>query len=174
MSRTPYDLSRIRAVVFDVDGVLSPSTVAMDSEGRPTRMVNIKDGYAMQLAVKRGLKLAIITGADTPNIVGRYNSLGITDVFLKASHKEPVLRQWMADNGFSSAEVAYVGDDIPDLPAMAVAGLSVAPRDAAREVLDCAVYISPVDGGYGVARDLLEQILKARGQWLSDERAFGW
>lgn len=174
MSRTPYDLSRIRAVVFDVDGVLSPSTVAMDSEGRPTRMVNIKDGYAMQLAVKRGLKLAIITGADTPNIVGRYNSLGIIDVFLKASHKEPVLRQWMADNGFSSAEVAYVGDDIPDLPAMAVAGLSVAPRDAAREVLDRAVYISPVDGGYGVARDLLEQILKARGQWLSDERAFGW
>ena len=106
MSRTPYDLSRIRAVVFDVDGVLSPSTVAMDSEGRRTRMVNIKDGYAMQLAVKRGLKLAIITGADTPNIVGRYNSLGITDVFLKASHKEPVLRQWMADSGFSSAEVA--------------------------------------------------------------------
>ena len=81
----PYDLTKIRAAVFDVDGVLSPSTVPMNDAGVPMRMVNIKDGYAMQLAAKKGLKMAIITGADTPSIAVRYNALGINDVYLKAA-----------------------------------------------------------------------------------------
>lgn len=174
MSSIAYDLRLIRGVAFDVDGVLSPSTVPMGSDGVPSRMVNIKDGFAMQLAVKRGLKLAIITGADTPAIVSRYNALGITEIYLKAGEKLPVLEAWMERHGLCRDEVAYVGDDIPDLKAMVAVGLAVAPRDAAAEVRDIARYVSVYDGGYGVARDLLEQILKAQGHWMSDAQSFGW
>lgn len=174
MSRIAYDLAKIKAVAFDVDGVLSPSTVAMGNDGVPCRMVNIKDGYAIQLAVKLGLKISIITGADTQSIITRYGALGVSDVYLRSASKLPILQKWMDDNSLKTYEVAYVGDDIPDLTAMAAVGLPVAPRDAAPEVRDAACYISPVCGGYGVARDLLEQILKAKGQWLSDAHAFGW
>lgn len=170
----PYDLSLIRAVAFDVDGVLSPSTVAMDSNGVPRRMVNIKDGYALQLAVKKGLKIAIITGADTPSVAVRYKALGVTDVFLKAAEKLPLLRRWMADNSLKPEEVAYVGDDIPDIPAMQAVGLAIAPADAAADVREMARYISPVAGGYGVARELLEQVMRVQGTWMSHADAFGW
>ena len=130
----PYDLTKIRAAVFDVDGVLSPSTVPMNDAGVPMRMVNIKDGYAMQLAAKKGLKMAIITGADTPSIAVRYNALGINDVYLKAADKLPLLDRWMDANGLLPEEVAYVGDDIPDIPALRRVGLSIAPADAAVDV----------------------------------------
>lgn len=174
MSKINYDLNQIRGIVFDVDGVLSPSTINLGDDGTPTRMVNIKDGYALQLAVKKGYDIAIITGADTPAIVKRYNALGIKDVYLKASMKLPLLEAWMSDHGLSAAQVAYVGDDIPDYEAMRHVGLAVAPADAAVDIKDIAGYISPVNGGYGVARDLLEQILKAGGHWMSHSEAFGW
>lgn len=170
----PYDLTKIRAAVFDVDGVLSPSTVPMNDAGVPMRMVNIKDGYAMQLAAKKGLKMAIITGADTPSIAVRYNALGINDVYLKAADKLPLLDRWMDANGLLPEEVAYVGDDIPDIPALRRVGLSIAPADAAVDVRRIVSYISPVDGGHGVARELLEQVLRAKGLWMTHADAFGW
>lgn len=169
-----YDLSKIKGIVFDVDGVLSPSTIPMDSNGDPMRMVNIKDGYALQLAAKLGLKLAIITGAKTPAVRNRYQSLGLKDIFIAVAEKLPTLKQWISDNGLNSDEVMYVGDDIPDLPCLLTVGLGVAPADAAREIKDAARYISPHDGGYGVARDVIEQTLKAQGLWLHQDHAFGW
>lgn len=174
MSKTPYDLTKIQAIVFDVDGVLSPSTVSMDADGTPRRMVNVKDGYAMQLAVKRGLKLCIITGAVCVGIVERYQGLGIRDVYLGASEKLPILEKWMKKNGLKPENVAYAGDDIPDIPPMRDVGLSVAPADAAPEVRGMAYYISPVVGGYGVARDIIEQVLRAQDCWMGDTEAFGW
>lgn len=174
MSRIDYDLTLIRGIAFDVDGVLSPSTIPMAPDGMPMRMVNIKDGYAMQLAVKCGIDMAIITGADATAIAVRYNALGIKDVYLKAAHKVPLLNDWMKRHGLKREEVAYVGDDIPDMEAMKIVGLKVCPDDAATDIRMMADYISPVKGGYGVARDLLEQVLRARGQWMSDEKAFGW
>lgn len=174
MSRIDYDLRLIRGIVFDVDGVLSPSTIPMAPDGMPMRMVNIKDGYALQLAVKCGLKMAIITGADSMAIDVRYRALGIRDIYLKASHKVPLLREWMHRNRFTRDEVAYVGDDIPDLEAMRQVGLKVCPADAATDIRMIADYISPVNGGHGVARDLLEQTLRAQGLWMADEKAFGW
>lgn len=174
MSSIDYDLQLIRAVVFDVDGVLSPSTIPMGSDGVPRRMANIKDGYALQLSVKRGLKLAIITGAATEAVRVRYNALGITDVYCGAAHKAPVLEQWMKEQGLAPEEVAYVGDDVPDYEPMLMVGLRVAPADAAADIKQIANYISPADGGYGVARDLLEQILRVQGLWVLDHKAFGW
>ena len=174
MSRIDYDLRLIRGIVFDVDGVLSPSTIPLAPDGLPMRMVNIKDGYALQLAVKCGLKMDIITGADSMAIDVRYRALGIRDIYLKASHKVPLLREWMHRNKFTRDEVAYVGDDIPDLEAMRLVGLKVCPADAATDIRMIADYISPVNGGHGVARDLLEQMLRAQGLWMADEKAFGW
>lgn len=169
-----YDLKKIRGIVFDVDGVLSPSTVPLGGDGMPRRMVNIKDGYALQLAVRSGFRIAIITGGRSEAVRLRFEALGITDIYQGAAHKLPVLQEWMTKESLSSEEVVYMGDDIPDLKCMRYVGLPCAPRDAAAEARQTALYISRFDGGYGAARDVLEQILKAQGHWLSSERAFGW
>lgn len=107
MSKINYDLTKIKAVVFDVDGVLSPSTVPMSVDGIPERMANLKDGYAMVQAVKGGLRLAIISGADDPRVEARFRLIGMTDIFLKCKAKLPILRKWMEDNGLQPEEVAY-------------------------------------------------------------------
>ena len=174
MSSINYDLKKIKGIAFDVDGVLSPSTIPLSPEGEPLRMVSIKDGYALQLAVKKGLKIAIITGGNTKAVDVRFRGLGIDDVFLGSSMKLPILQQWMEDNGLSADEVAFVGDDIPDIQAMQHVGLAVAPADAADEGKRVASYISPKQGGYGVGREILEQVMKAQGLWMSDHKAFGW
>ncbi|MCM1348716.1 MAG: HAD-IA family hydrolase [Firmicutes bacterium] len=174
MSRIAYDLQKIKGVAFDVDGVLSPSTIPTSAFGEPLRMVNIKDGYALQLAVKLGLKIAIITGGTSRGVQVRYNGLGISDVYMGVAHKTGTFSEWMAANGLGPEEVAYVGDDVPDIKCMEMAGLAVAPADGCPDVKEIATYISPVNGGYGVARDLLEQILRAKGMWMSDSKAFGW
>lgn len=178
MSKIDYDLTKIKAIAFDVDGVLSPSTIPMSADGEPLRMVNIKDGYAIQLAVKKGLRLCIITGGNTRAVEVRFSNLGITDIFQKAANKLPVLESWMAENNLSPEEVAYMGDDIPDLTCLRHVGLSCCPHDAAWEVKQTCRYISPFGGGYGAARDVLEQILKEHGHWLPSHdapaHAFGW
>ncbi len=174
MSSINYDLTKIRGVAFDVDGVLSPSTIPMSAAGEPLRMVNIKDGYALQLAVKCGLKLAIITGGDSKAVKVRFNGLGIEDVYLKASQKAEIFAKWMEENGLTAEETAFVGDDVPDYAPMLLAGLKVAPADAASDIISIADYVSPANGGYGVGRDLIEQILRAQGKWVMNERAFGW
>ncbi|MGN0214660.1 MAG: KdsC family phosphatase [Muribaculaceae bacterium] len=174
MSSIDYNLSKIRAFVFDIDGVLSPSVIPMASSGEPLRMLNIKDGYALQLAVKHGYKIAILTGANTKAVEVRYRGLGITDVFMSAAVKLPVLQQWMHDNNLESEQVVYCGDDIPDLHCMREVGLPVAPADAAAEVIEVAKYVTRCNGGYGVARDVIEQVMKAQGLWLDEKYAFGW
>lgn len=170
----PYDLQKIRGLALDVDGVLSPSTIPMSEDGVPLRMVNIKDGYALQLAVKAGLKIAIITGGTTKAVQVRFEALGIRDIYQGAAHKVPVLEAWMEKEGLSPEEVMYMGDDIPDLQPMRKVGAPVAPYDAAAEVRQTAIYISKFSGGYGCVRDVLEQILKANGEWLHPGKAFGW
>lgn len=174
MATINYDLSRIRGIAFDVDGVLSPSTIPLAADGQPARMVNIKDGYAMQLAVKCGLHIAIITGGNSEAVRVRFQKLGVPDVVMGAGLKLPVFDKWMEKRGLTAAEVAFVGDDIPDLPVMRRAGLSVAPSDAAAEVREAATYVSPCQGGYGVGRDVLEQVMRAQGTWMNDLHAFGW
>lgn len=169
-----YDLTKIRAFAFDVDGVLSPSTIPLSEEGLPLRMVNIKDGYAIQLAVKAGFKFAIITGGNTRAIQVRFEGLGIKDIYQGAAHKLPVLEEWMAKEGLRPEEVLYMGDDIPDLKPMRRVGLPVCPYDAASEVRQTAKYVSRFTGGYGCVRDVVEQVLKAHGEWLHPEKAFGW
>lgn len=121
-----------------------------------------------------GLKISIITGANSESIALRYRALGITDVYLKSVDKLSVLEEWMERRALSMHEVAFVGDDIPDIPAMQSVGLPVAPADAASDVKPIACFITKAAGGYGVARELLEEILKAKDVWMTDSEAFGW
>ena len=168
------DLTGIRGIAFDVDGVLSPSITPMDEDGQPCRMANVKDGYAIQLAVKKGLRIAIISGGRSKAVALRYRALGVDDVYMGAQFKLPVFEQWLDNRGLEASQAIFVGDDSPDLHVMAAAGVSVAPADAAWQVKEAASYISQCDGGHGVARDIIERVLAAQGMWMDDEHAFGW
>ena len=173
MSSINYDLTRIKAFVFDVDGVLSREVIPLSPDGDPMRTVNIKDGYALQLAVKKGYHVAIITGAYTETVRGRFSRLGITHIYLKSAIKIRDYQDFLSKTGVQPEEVMYAGDDIPDYEVMRLAGLPVAPADAAPEIKQIAKYISSRKGGEGVARDVIEQTLKAQGHWMGQE-AFGW
>lgn len=169
-----YDLKKIKALFFDVDGVLSMQTIPLGEDGQPRRTVNIKDGYALQLAVKKGLHIAIITGAKTQEIEKRYHNLGVKDVFLSCKVKLDVYQKLMEHYHLLPEEVMYMGDDIPDYEIMKSVGLPCCPADAAVEIKEISQYISPYKGGEGCARDLIEQILKAKNMWIMDRTAFGW
>lgn len=168
------DLSKIKALVFDVDGVLSDSTIAMDEEGQPLRTLNVKDGYAIQLAVKRGLVIAIISGGHSPNIRHRYEYLGVKYIYMDSSYKIRDLENLAHRTGIPFEQMLYMGDDIPDYEIMQLVGCPVCPADAATEIKTISRYVSPFLGGHGAVRDVIEQILKAQGQWMSDKIAFGW
>ena len=169
-----YDLSKIKVVIFDVDGVLSAQTILMDSDGEPMRTINIQDGYAIQLAVKMGLRVVILTGGKTPNIKSRYNYLGVTDIFMKCAVKILTYEELLKKYDLTDEQVLYMGDDIPDLQIMQRCGCPCCPADAAPEIKDVSVYVSQRKGGYGCARDVIEQVLRAQGKWLSSAEAFGW
>lgn len=176
MSTINYDLSCLRALLFDVDGVLSATVIPMNSEGEPLRTVNIKDGYALQLAVRRGFYVGIISGGRTEAVRRRFLSLGFdeADIYLASSFKLKDYCNFLERHDLSDNEVAFMGDDIPDLPILRRCGLPCCPSDAVPEVKEVCRYISHYAGGYGCGRDLVEQVLKAKGVWLSDEKAFGW
>ena len=169
-----YDLRKIRAIVFDVDGVLSAETITLSHDGLPMRTVNIKDGYALQLAVKLGLRMAIITGANVPSVRVRYEGLGLTDVYMGCSVKIRTYEEFIQKYGLSDEEVMYMGDDVPDLEVMHRAGCPVCPADACTEVKEASIYISQRRGGEGCARDVIEQVLRAQGLWQMNATAFGW
>ena len=169
-----YDLQKIRAIVFDLDGVLSAESISLGVDGTPLRTVNIKDGYAIQLAIKMGLHVAIISGCKIEAVRKRYEGLGMEDIFLGAAVKIKVYEEFKAKYGFEDEEVMFMGDDIPDLEVMRRVGCPVCPADACQEVKELSCYVSQYIGGYGCGRDVIEQTLRAQDKWLKDEKAFGW
>lgn len=173
MSTINYDLSKIKAFIFDVDGVLSPDSIPLSPGGEPMRLVNIKDGYALSQAIKNGYGVAIITGGDTEAVYLRFARLGIKDIYMKSKIKINDFNDYIQKTGYKSEEIMYAGDDIPDFPVMQVVGLPVAPADAVPEIKSIAKYISHRKGGEGIARDVIEQVMKVQGKWMTGE-AFGW
>lgn len=170
-----YDLQRIRALAFDVDGVLSSNYVMLsDSLDQPQRTANIKDGYALQLAVKCGLQVAIITGGRSEAVRRRYVALGLQNVFMGVSVKITCFQQWLEESELQADQVLYMGDDVPDYEVMRACGCPCCPADAAPEIRSIATYVSQRNGGDGCARDVIEQVLRAQGHWMSSAEAFGW
>lgn len=169
-----YDLTKIRAIIFDVDGVLSAETITLYPNGEPMRTVNIKDGYAIQLAQKVGLRIVIMTGAKTEAVRKRFVGLGVEDIYTGCSMKITTYDVFMKKYGFTDEEIMYVGDDIPDFEVMSQCGCPCCPADASPDIKAISVYVSRRCGGYGCGRDVIEQVLRAQGKWLVDKDAFGW
>ncbi len=174
MSDFLQKLKNIKAIAFDVDGVLSTSCMVLHPDAEPLRTANVKDGYAMQLAVKKGLILSIITGGKSETVRMRYEGLGLKDVYMNASIKINTFNEFLTKNNLKAEEVLYMGDDIPDYEVMKAAGLAACPADAAEEIKAIADYISPYAGGQGCARDVVEKTMKAQHIWMDGKEAFGW
>ena len=159
----------IKVFAFDIDGVLTDATVLVLENGEQLRRMNIKDGYALQLAVKKGFRVLAVSGADSQAAKQRLNKLGIENVFLKVLDKKKKLETFLQEHQLKSEELLFMGDDIPDLSAIKMAGLGCAPADAVPEIREAAKYISPFNGGMGCVRDVLEKVLKLNNCWDLDE-----
>lgn len=173
MSSINYPLEKIKAIAFDIDGVLSAETITLHPSGEPLRTANIKDGYALQLAVKQGIHVAIITGGNTDAVRTRYSKLGVTDLYMGSSVKIHDYRAWRDGLGLKDEEILYMGDDIPDIEVLQTVGLPCCPADAVPEVKAVCKYISQKIGGHGCGRDVIQQVLKAKNLWMQGD-AFGW
>jgi 3-deoxy-D-manno-octulosonate 8-phosphate phosphatase (KDO 8-P phosphatase) len=158
----------IDTFVFDVDGVLTDGSLLIDPGNQYIRKMNIKDGYAMQYAVKRGYRIAVITGSHSEPVAERLAHLGITAFYQRESDKKSRLLSYMQDHQLKPEQVLYMGDDIPDYSVMQMVGLPCCPSDAASDIRGISRYISPFKGGEGCARDVIEKVLRLQGQWELD------
>lgn len=158
-------LEKVKCFIFDVDGVLTNGKLLISDQGTLLRSMNVKDGFAMKYALSRGFKVCIISGGTNEGVRERLKTLGITDVYLGAHNKVEVLDEYLDIYGISRDEVAYMGDDIPDVYPMKELLLPTCPQNAVPEVKKIAKYISHKDGGKGCVRDLIEQVLKTQGKW---------
>ena len=162
-------LKDITTFIFDVDGVLTNGNILVTETGEQLRQYNIKDGYAIQLALKKGFQVCVITGAKTEAVALRLKGLGIQYIYLGASYKLPLFHDFLAKTGLKADEIVYVGDDLPDQDIMELVAISVCPADGIQEIKDISSYISPFLGGAGVARDIIEKVLKVQSKWFIDK-----
>ena len=158
----------IHTFVFDVDGVLTNSNVIVMEDGKLIRTMNVRDGYAMKRAVQQGYRIGIITGGKSSGVVSRLENLGITDIYKGISDKLDAFEEFVAIYELDTSGILYMGDDIPDLDPMRMAGLTCCPNDAANEVIKISRYISPLKGGEGCVRDVIEKVLKLHGKWMDE------
>lgn len=162
-------LSAIKAFVFDFDGVMTNGDVWVYADHEAVRCGNIKDGFAVQYAVKKGYLVAVISGATSASINNRMAMLGVEQCYTGCGDKLPVYNQFLQANGLTDRQVLYMGDDLPDHPLMQRAGVATCPSDAAEEIKAIADYISPLPGGRGCVRDVIEQTLRLQGQWFHSD-----
>lgn len=155
----------IKVFVFDIDGVLTDGMLHVQEDGELLRRMNIKDGYALQLAVKKGYKVWVISGGKTSAAKQRLNKLGIEDVYVAVEDKISLLNSLIEKGNYQPSELLYMGDDMPDVKAMMQCGLRTCPADAVAEIKAISQYISPVNGGFGCARDVIEKVMKINGDW---------
>lgn len=159
----------IRAFVLDVDGVLTDGSLMLLDDGQMARRMNIKDGYALQLAIKKGYHVVVISGGDSEAVRSRLHKLGVSNIHMKITDKKKLLEEFIIQHKLLLEQVLFMGDDIPDMAAMQLVGLSCCPADAVAEIKSISHYISPVNGGYGCVRDVIEKVLKLNGHWGVDE-----
>ena len=175
MSEIYFDLTKIKGIIFEVDGVVSTDISPLHPSGEPMRVINTKDGYAMQLAVKQGIILGIISECDTFAVRKRFEGLGFQHLYLNSKNKMDDFQDYLQKTGLLPEEICYIGNDIPDYEVMQMVGLPACSADAVPEIKAIAKYISPKNGGHGVGRDIIEQVLKAQNKWMqSNAFAFGW
>ena len=167
------DLKKVKAFAFDVDGVFTNGKVYLFSSEEFVRAVNIKDGYAVQYAIKKGFPIAVISGGDSETVRKRFQKLGVTDIYLKSADKMDDLKDFYFKYDIDPENILYMGDDIPDHEVMNVCGIPTCPADAAVEIKSISKYISNFKGGEGCVRDVIEQVLRLKEKWM-DEEASSW
>jgi 3-deoxy-D-manno-octulosonate 8-phosphate phosphatase (KDO 8-P phosphatase) len=164
-------LKDITTFVFDVDGVLTDSSLLITTDGEMLRKMSVKDGYALKTALQKGYQVCIITGGTNEGVRNRLKGLGITDIYLGAHHKDEPLDEFLDSYGIAPENVLYMGDDLPDIPPMQRIGLPACPQNAVPEVKLICKYVSHKNGGDGCVRDVIEQVLKVRGDWFDNFNA---
>lgn len=163
------ELLNVKAFIFDVDGVLSNDVSPLNADGEPMRTTNVKDGFAIRNAVNNGYPIAIITGGRTPNIRLRHMKLGIEHIYLAAEDKTESYLDFLEKTGIDPSHIMYMGDDLPDYNIMSQVGVPTCPADAVTEIKSVSKYISDRKGGEGCVRDVIEQVMRAQGKWISTE-----
>lgn len=158
----------IKLFVLDVDGVLTDGSLLVLNDGQMARSMNIKDGYALQLAIKKGYRVLIVSGGISEAVKSRLEKLGVTEVNMNVLNKKELLLKYVNENEFNWPQVLYMGDDIPDLVPMQMAGLACCPSDAVPEIKALSHYISPIKGGKGCVRDVIEKVMKLNNDWNDD------
>lgn len=158
-------LSDITTFVFDVDGVFTDGMVLITSDGELLRKMSVKDGYALKTAIQKGYNVCIITGGTNEGVKERLKGLGVTDFYMGSHHKEEPLKEYLDIYNIDPKHVVYMGDDMPDIPPMKMVALATAPQNAIPEVKAICDYVSHKNGGDGCVRDIIEQVLKVRGDW---------
>lgn len=159
-------LQSIKALIFDVDGVLSKDTTPLDENGDPVRTANIKDGFAIRAALKAGFKIGIITGANTQRVKLRYSNLGVEHIYLNSFNKIECLNDFCTKTGVVKKEILYMGDDLVDYEIMSEVGIGVCPLDAVPEIKAISQYISDKNGGEACVRDVIEQVMRSQQKWF--------
>ena len=164
-------MNNITTFIFDVDGVLTDGTIMVTTGGEMYRNMSIKDGYALKAAVVAGYNVCIISGGSNEGVRKRLQGLGITDIYLGTHQKMLQYEEYCSKKNITSKQVLYMGDDIPDIPVMQQVALATCPQDAAPEVKDISKYISPIGGGKGCGRDVIEQVMRVQGKWMTQFEA---
>ena len=160
-------MNDITTFVFDVDGVLTDSSVVVTTEGEILRTMNIRDGYAMKAAVENGYNVCVISGGSNEGVRVRLRNLGITDIHLGTPDKVEIFKEYIELYNIKPEQVLYMGDDIPDYHVMKLVGLPTCPQDACPEIKTISKYISHKNGGKAAARDVIEQVMKVHGKWMT-------
>lgn len=165
----------IKAILLDVDGVLTDGSVTLVPGGEQVRKMHTKDGYILQLAVKKAYEIAIITGGKSQDVKRRLNGLGIEKVYLSSSNKLAVFEEFLIETDLTPEECMYMGDDIPDYEVMQKVGLACCPADACEEIKRIAHYITQANGGEGAVREVVEKVMKIQNNWFepNDNKPLG-
>jgi len=158
----------INVFVFDIDGVLTDGSLLVMDNGVMIRRMHVKDGYALRLAVKNDYLIFVISGSSSPQIKDRLSKLGIMNVYMNIESKLEKLKELLEEFQLHQEDILYMGDDIPDLEVMKYCTLACCPADAASEIKNISKYISPVKGGEGCVRDVIEKVMKLQGKWIAD------
>lgn len=161
----------IKTFVFDVDGVLTNGSLLVLNDGQMARSMNIKDGYALQLAVKKCYRVLIISGGTSQPVNERLLKLGITEVFMQVNDKKKLLSEYVTSEKILWQQLLYMGDDIPDYECLQIAGLACCPADAVNQIKSISNYISHLKGGEGCVRDVIEKVLKLNNNWDLDQES---
>lgn len=161
------DFQKIKILVFDIDGVFTNTQFLITEAGDFLRTMNTRDGYALRLAQEAGLTMAVITGGDSVGVEERFRNFGVGIYRSRVLDKGPAFRDMIEEYGWDREEILYIGDDLPDIPCIEMAGIGACPADAVPEVLSVSDFVSPKKGGEYCVRDLIERILKSRNKWYS-------